>query len=1600
MLGRWAGWGALAGVFDEQDPSWAGERRELHGLVDDEAWASARRTTLNAHYTDAQVAAAVWEMVGRAGFAGGAVLEPGCGAGNFFGLAPDPEACAFVGVELDPTTARIAQALYPDAGIRAEGFEKTRFPDGSFDLAIGNVPFGDFRLVDPVSNRAGHNIHNHFVLKALDLTREGGYVALITSRYTLDAASPAARAAMYDRADLVGAMRLPAGTFRAAAGTNVICDMVVLRRREPGRAPGDDRWLSVGELHTPTGAVPVNQFFVDHPELIVGDAMVGRGQYRDEDLVVARTDDFDRRLAHGVDALVRRAEGLGLTYTPKPPGPVVAPVALAAPPAGWKEGSIHRADGRFVTVVAGTVTALAVRAGDVDELAALVELRDTATDLLDVQARSGDDPDFAGAQGRLNGQYDAYVARWGPLNRSRVVATGRVDPETGEVRTRKLYPTMGGFRADADAPTVMALENFDEETGVAQKAAIFSRRVVAPRPVVESVESPAEALAVCLDQVGRPDLDRIATLLDLDPAAARAALGELVWDDPADGELVAAGTYLSGNVRAKLAEAQAAATTDPQQWAANVAALERVIPEDLGPGEIDARPGATWIPEADLEDFVVDVLGAREATVTYEATTGNWIVKVPAGTRHSVAMSSEWGTDRMAGYELLAKTANQTVPSVYDTIDDRRVLNLEATLTARAKQDAIVERFGTWIWEDDDRAARLAARYNDMFNATVVPSFDGSHLSLPGLVEGFTPHDHQRDAVWRVLSEPTVLLAHEVGAGKTATMVMAAMELRRVGLVSMPAIVVPNHMLEQFTREAKQLYPQANLLVAGADDVSAKGRKGFVARAAMGNWDAVIITHSAFERIPVSAEARARFVTTELDDLRLALSAATAADRPSVKGIEKAIVRRETKLAELLAPDRKDDGVTFEATGIDYVAIDEAHLFKNLETASSIPAMASSGSQRAMDLNFKLQVLRERNGGRVATLATATPIANSIAEMHVMQRYLQPEALAQAGVSSFDAWAANFARPVTELELAPDGGSYRMATRFARFANVPDLTTMFRAVADVRTAADLHLATPDLAGGGPETVIVPTTAALSGYVESLVGRAERVRNRLVTPAEDNMLKVTGDGRRAALDLRLVGETPEDPTKAQIVAGRVAEIYHRHAGDRFVDPATGTLADRAGALQLVFCDLGTPKPGAWSVYAELREQLAERGVPAGQVRFVHEAGSDRAKADLFAACRDGRVAVLIGSTEKMGVGTNVQDRAIALHHMDCPWRPADLAQRDGRIIRQGNQNPQVHVVRYATEASFDVYMWQTVQRKSAFLHQITAGTNTARGVEDVGDATLSFAEVKALDTGNPLIIEHAELTAQHAQLTRLAAAHHADQTRLGRTATRADRTVEQLAGHIGQYEHAITRRVDTHGDAFRMTIAGTAYTDRRDAGTALQSGLQAQLRSYQPQTGPVAQLAGFDIFADLHRDWPPRVTLHVDGTPIRIEVDRAALAAGNPVSLIRRLEQPLHHLDDALATARHNHSAALDEATNARARIGLPFPRQDQLATVKVRLDELTTILTPTDDHPTEPAVTPPPTGQQPVPGAGGPLPQPTSAPSNTHTPRRSRGPTPSRDHGR
>jgi N12 class adenine-specific DNA methylase len=1525
----WAGWGAVPEVFDVDKARYTAQREELLRLLGPDGYAAARRSTLNAHYTHPLIADAMWQVAQRLTFPGVRVLEPGCGGGVF--LARAPKGLSFTGVELEPTTAAITATLYPQATILTGSFaEVPGLADASFDLVIGNVPFADVALHDPRHNKGNHTIHNHFLIKSLMLLRESGLLVALTSRFTLDSQSDRARMEMHQLGELLAAVRLPAGAHRRVAGTDALTDLLVLRRRD-GESPEEPApWVTSVPTDIDGEEALLNCYFEQHPEHIAGTLTFGTGAYTRE--LKVEGDTSAETLSKAILAVAEP-----VTAAPAPP------VDLGEQ---WDGHIVALAAGGFAEVIDGATKPLAVPKSAVKEMRHLLLLRDKAGALLAQEAQHVAEPaHLEQLRAELRSTYHRYVRSFGAINRYKTHGTGRTDPDTGEPIVRRSYPrAIRVLLGDPLGPLVLSLEVFDEETQVAAEADLLRRRVLHSRKQVSAAQTPDDALAICWDRVGKVDLDLIARLLGLAPEQAREALGDLVYEQPGDGALVPGAEYLSGNVRVKLERAREAAAADTK-FDVNVAALEAVQPASLGADEITAKLGAVWISDTVHQQFLRELLQSKTLVVEYGG--GNlWAVK---GYCHGTLAESEWGTQRMPAQYIAAALLEQKAIVVRDRVvaSDKYVVNADETTAAQEKATAMQERFTEWCWEEPQRASELVREYNRRFNSLVLRDYAafGEALTLPGLADTFTPHTHQRAAVARILSEPSVGLFHVVGGGKTASMVMACHELRRLGLVQKPAVVVPNHMLGQFAREWLQLYPMAKILAAGTDDLTKDKRRRFVARVAANDWDAIVITRSAFERLPVSPKVQKAYLKRELTEIRDMLDEQRSRGAQlTVKRLEKKVMRAEAAMKRRL-DGVVDLGVTFEQTGIDYLFVDEAHLFKNLATVSNIQGAAILGSNRAEDLYMKLEHLRETGNERVATFATATPIANSITEAHVMCRYLRPDLLQDAGVKHFDAWAATFAETVTQMEMAvTGGGNYRLKTRFARFQNVPEMLRMLHLLADVKTAEDLELPTPPIkprADGKrlPETVVIPTPPEVADYLQHLADRAEDVKHRRVKPEEDNMLKISTDGRKAALDMRLVGERKpiNGRSKLDVAADNIARIYHATRKIAYRVPRTDVRHPTLGSLQIVFCDLSTPNRREWNAYDELRRLLIDKGLAAEEVRFIHEAKSDTDKARLFEMCRSGQVAVLIGSTEKMGVGTNIQARAIALHHLDCPWRPADIEQREGRILRQGNQHASgVRIYRYVVEGSFDSYMWQTLERKAVFIGQIMRGRLDVRAIEEIADNALSFAEVKALAAGDTLILEQATLSADVTRLQRLQRAYRNNQAALARTVENNTRWRTKLEKEVAALEDAIARHVDTHGDKFAMTIAGTVHTNRANAGIALTHLLDGMGQ----ETRPVGTLAGLAISGCVRysvTDDVREAHLTFDGLPLSTAYANLIDAHKDPLTLIRQLEYRVNGLDAARVRTIASREDLQAEGERAEAAIGAPFKHADALADASARL---------------------------------------------------------------
>lgn len=1427
ILLRFTGWGGVPAAFNLEttDQAWRQRAEALQAILPADDYVSARASVNNSHYTEVHVIEAMWRAIERFGFTGGRVLEPAAGVGHFIGAMPRTlaERSTVTAVEIDCVAGRLLKALYAPHGVdvRIAAFEKLAMPENWFDLAIGNVPFGNFPVSDASHKPyARFRIHNYFFGRALDLVRPGGLVCFVTSTGTMEARDDSVREHLASQAELLGAIRLPMGAFAGIASTDVQTDILFLRKRHPGEAVSGE-WLNRTMvpkelLHPrcPQKYLQINAWYAVRPQFCIGRVTQESNGYEEIPTVVFEGD-LELALSERVTLLPSNV------YEPaKPPALTsvhsVVPAEPGARPGSYRlhQGRVHRVDGVEVIDVHDSLNATQ-RA----RITGMCAIRDHARTLLDAQLAQDGDEGLGHLRALLNGTYDRYVARYGCLT----------------TRANAL-----AFRRDPDYPLLLSLEHYDEETDTARKAALFTQRTLRRVSAPVSVGEPAEALATSVQWRGRVDPVYMAQLLSAPEDEVLAALSEAgqIFKDPADDAWKTADDYLSGNVKEKLKQAELSGPGGRR----NVEALQRVQPEDLPPASIEPRLGAVWIPASDVEGFIHEVLDLKDCTVAYSAEAGAWSVRYPEySARQNVKVTQEWGTTRMNAIELVQAALNVQVPTVRDRdpATDRYHVNPAETLAAREKLGALKERFAAWAFEESERRERLCRIYNDLFNATRPRRFDGSHLKLPGFSRCFALHPHQMDSVWRIVQTGNVGLFHVVGAGKTAVCVIASMEMRRLGFLSKPCHVVPNHMLAQYTAEFVRLYPQASVLMAGKEDLEGDRRRELVSRIATGDWDAVVITHSSFERIRMSPQFSESHIEEVIHEIEMAIRAEKSGDRSNriVKQLEAQKKTWRVRLEKLQADAKKDDLLTWEQLGVDGLFVDEAHLHKNLFRFTKMTRVAGlplTNSERAFDLYLKTRYTMQLHGNaqRGVVFSTATPVANTMAEIHTMQRYLQPRRLAALGLQQFDAWAATFGESVTALEIAPDGSGYRMHTRFARFINVPELMAIFGEVADIRTAEMLNLPVPKLRGGKPRTVACPASPALRAYVQTLVARAEAIRNGLVDPTEDNMLSVTNDGRAAALDFRLVIPTARfDPGgKVAACSHEVLAIWQRTMHFR--------------GAQLVFCDLSSPKGGkVFSVYEDLKRRLTEAGIPEREIAFIHDAETDAQKATLFKAVREGRVRVLLGSTGKMGVGTNVQTRLVALHHLDAPWRPCDVEQREGRILRQGNESDEVEIFRYVTEQSFDSYMWQTLETKARFIAQVMSGDKGLRSIEDVELATLSYAEVKALASGNPLVIEKAGVDAEVAKLSTLFSVWRnqrwANETEVGNLPM----TIEAIERRVALHSQDLERLEPQTAEHVTVELRGRQLAGPEAVGDALRDLVKAIKTELQGGISRVERLVG-------------------------------------------------------------------------------------------------------------------------------------------------------------
>ena len=1519
VLAQYVGWGGLADAFDPDKDNWAKEYAELKGLLSEDEYAAARSSVLNAHYTSPTVIRGIYDAVERMGFRSGNILEPSMGVGNFFGMLPDSMADSrLYGVELDSVTGRIAKKLYPQADITVAGFETTDRRD-FYDLAVGNVPFGQYKVNDKAYNKLGFSIHNYFFAKAIDQVRPGGIVAFVTSRYTMDSKDSTARKHMAERADLLGAIRLPNNAFRANAGTDVVSDIIFLQKRDRPIDHEPD-WVQLGKTED---GFAINQYFVDHSEMILGVLSTESTQYGREELTVAPLEGTS--LADQLAEAVQHIEGQYAEVEVETPDIADAENEkhiLPADPA-VKNFSYTVADGEVFYRENSVMTQVELSDTAKGRVTGMVELRQIVNDLIDQQLNDYPDEDIKATQERLNAAYDAFTAKYGLLNDRR---NGRL------------------FEQDSSYYLLCSLENLDEQGQLKSKAAMFTKRTIRPECTVTSVDTPSEALAVSIGEHGKVDLPYMAELLGTpgEYGCITTELSGVIFKDPAadptdpEAGWQMADEYLSGDVRAKLRMAQFAAETNPE-FVVNVDALTKAQPRELEASEIDVRLGATWLDPNIIQKFMTETFQIpyylRHAVkVRYSPYTAEWRVEGKTATGRGDIISSEtYGTSRANAYKILEETLNLKDVRIYDTIEDaegkpKRVLNKRETMLAQQKQQVIKDAFANWVWQDPQRRIALVKQYNELFNSTRPREYDGSHIHFVGMNPEITLREHQRNAIAHVLYGGNTLLAHEVGAGKTYEMAASAMEAKRLGLCQKSLFVVPNHLTEQWASEFLNLYPNAKLLVARRKDFETANRKKFCARIATGDYDAVIIGHSQFERIPLSFERQERIIQEQIYETLAAINELKvhAGENFSIKQMEKTRKTLETKLEKLRSDERKDDVVTFEQLGVDRLFVDESHAFKNLFLTTkmrNVAGLSTSEAQKSSDMFGKCRYLDEITGGRGVVFATGTPVSNSMTELYTVMRYLQYSTLQQKKLTHFDCWASTFGETTTAIELAPEGTGYRARTRFAKFFNLPELMSMFKEVADIKTSDQLHLPVPEAKF---ETVVAKPSEIQKEMVQELSKRAADIHSGIVDASVDNMLCVTNDGRKIGLDVRLMNPMlPDDPnSKLNVCVQNVLKIWEEGKDQKLT--------------QLLFCDLSTPKnDGNFNVYDDIRKKLVAAGVPENEIEFIHNADTEAKKAALFSKVRSGDVRVLLGSTAKMGAGTNVQSRLVAVHHLDVGWKPSDMTQRNGRIIRQGNMNKEVKVFNYVTEGTFDSYLFQTLENKQRFISQIMTSKSPVRSCEDVDEQALSYAEIKALCAGNPLIKEKMDLDVQVAKLKVLKADHQSQKFRLqDKLLTKFPADIRETNAYIAgvKADAQLTAAHPQVQEGFcGMTIKGVTYDEKKTAGERLVLAC-SELPNAEEKV--IGSYRGFEL--SLRFD-----TFRSEYQAILKGERRYPVALGtDPLGNIIRLDNSLNNFPERINSAENELATLHQQQAAAQIEVEKPFPQEEELAEKSARLAEL------------------------------------------------------------
>ena len=1528
VLSQYVGWGGLADAFDPNKDGWAKEYTELKGLLSEDEYAAARSSTLNAHYTSPTVIHAIYDAVEKIGFRSGNILEPSMGVGNFFGMLPDTmQGSRLYGVELDSITGRIAQKLYPQADITVAGFETTDRRD-FYDLAVGNVPFGNYKVADKAYNKFGFSIHNYFFAKAIDQVRPGGIVAFVTSRYTMDSKDSTARKHIAERADLLGAIRLPNNAFRANAGTDVVSDIIFLQKRD---RPADiePAWAQLGKTED---GFAINSYFVEHPEMVLGELTTESTQYG-HDLTVAPIE--GAVLSEQLAEAVQHIEGHYAEVEVETPDIADAEAERKTLPAdpdvknfsyAVVDGEVYYRENSIMTQIELSDTAKARVTG-------MVELRQIVNELIEQQLDDYPDSAVQETQARLNAAYDAFTAKHGLIN---------------DRRNARL------FEQDSSYYLLCSLENLDENKQLKSKADMFTKRTIRPERTITSVDTPSEALAVSMGEHGRVDLPYMAELLGTPGEYERITteLSGVIFKDPsADPTDPEAGwqmadEYLSGDVRTKLRIAQLAAETNPE-FKVNVTALEKAQPKELEASEIDVRLGATWIAPEIIQKFMQETFQVpyylrHDVNVRFSPYTAEWRVQGKSALGHGDIMSTEtYGTHRANAYKILEDTLNLKDVRIYDTIEDaegkpKRVLNKNETTLAQQKQQAIKDAFANWIWQDPQRRISLVRKYNELFNSTRPREYDGNHIHFVGMNPEISLREHQRNAIAHVLYGGNTLLAHEVGAGKTFEMAASAMEAKRLGLCQKSLFVVPNHLTEQWASEFLHLYPNAKLLVARRKDFETANRKKFCARIATGDYDAIIIGHSQFERIPLSFERQERIIQDQIAETLLAINElkANAGENFTIKQMERTRKTLEAKLDKLRADSRKDDVITFEQLGVDRLFVDESHFYKNLFLTTkmrNVAGLSTSEAQKSSDMFGKCRYLDEITGGRGVVFATGTPVSNSMTELYTVMRYLQYSTLQQKKLTHFDCWASTFGETTTAIELAPEGTGYRARTRFAKFFNLPELMSMFKEVADIKTSDQLHLPVPDAKF---ETVVVKPSETQKAMVQELSRRAAEIHSGNVDASVDNMLCVTNDGRKIGLDVRLMNPMlPDDPnSKLNVCVRNVLKIWEEGKDQKLT--------------QLLFCDLSTPKnDGNFNVYDDIRKKLIAAGVPESEIEFIHNADTEAKKATLFSKVRSGDVRVLLGSTAKMGAGTNVQQRLVAVHHLDVGWKPSDMTQRNGRIIRQGNMNKEVKVFNYVTEGTFDSYLFQTLENKQRFISQIMTSKSPVRSCDDVDEQALSYAEIKALCAGNPLIKEKMDLDVQVAKLKVLKADHQSQKFRLeDKLLTKFPAEIQEQTAKIAALksdaEIAAVHPQDKENFC-GMVIKGMTYDEKKTAGERL---ILACMELPNTEEQVVGSYRGFELslrFDTFHNEHQALLK----GT-LKYPVPLGSDPHGNIV----RLDNALSNFADRSTAAENELDTLRQQQAAAQVEVAKPFPQEEELAQKSARLAELNAQLDVDEKH--------------------------------------------------